>query len=338
MSAAMSLAMPTLVGAALLLDEPVELQFDRINVNIVSVNERNGQVTVRTVADERTIILNVSDETFVVDSVNGLNTTIEERVNNQAEVYHSPVMTRSDPPITNAIAMVINIPDDYTPPRFHIVERIASYNGDLRVSVDSGGLIVTLSEDSDVTAPLMTSTGKSAGYSQIREDSKLLLWYTIVAMSHPAQTTATRAVLLVREGECEAYEPKSDEYKPAEADISEIEPDEHYAHEYEPQEPGAYHTAETEAVSGYTLHMSGTRELGRGILIPLRQVAEGLGYTVIWNEADRSVAVTLRGGNSARVVIGQNGELLDDRTYVSIDFFETYSGRAERVNDVIVFY
>ena len=334
MALIMSAALP--VGAMPLLEEPGQPLYERMQAYVMNVNEINNQVMVRRVADNKIIILNMGDETFVVDAVNGLNTTLDERVNNLAEVYHSPVMTRSDPPITNALALLINIPEDYTLPHFHVAERIASDNGGLRVSVDNGGLIVTLSGDSDVTAPLMTSTGQSAELSKIREGSKLLLWYVTVAMSHPAQTTATRAVLLVHDGDQSLYEPANRE---SEASVNEAET--YGAEDYglEPQEPpGPSRAAEAEEDGGYTLHMSDTRSLAGDLWVPLRKVAEGLGYTVIWNDADRSVEIMLGGGISARVVIGQNGQLFDERTYVSIGFFEQYSGRAERINDVIVFY
>ena len=335
------------VCAMPLIEESGEPLYERIQAYVMNVNEINDQVMVRRVADNQIILLNIGDETFVVDAVNGLNTTLEERLNNLVEIYHSPAMSHSDPPVTNALALLINIPEDYTLPRFHIAERIASYNGGLRVSVDNGGLIVTLSGDGDVTAPLMTSTGQSVDLSKVREGSKLLLWYEAVALSHPAQTTATRAVLLIHSADQGLYEPANQEAGAdgSEAEAYGAEANNNEAHTYgaeaytpplqePPDPPGA---AEVEK-EGYTLHVSGARELAGDLWIPLRQVAEGLGYTVIWNSADQSVEIILRGGISARVVISQNGQLFDEKTYVSVGFFEQYSGRTERINDVIVFY
>ena len=319
-----SAAMPISVNALAQPEGAGEPLFINVQASIMEVNETYNQVTVRTVRDNDIIILNISDDTFVVDSVNGLNTDLNERLNNVVEVYHSPIMSRSNPPVTNALALIINIPADYLPPRFHIVERIASHDGDLRVSVDNGGMIVTLSGEGDITAPLTTSTGASADLSKIREGSKLMLWYMAVATSHPAQTTATRAVLLTHENESKDYEftsNESDEY-----DMSELEQ----------EETGSIETTETKA--GYVLHMSGTHELAGEIWIPLRQVAEGLGHTVIWSEADHSVEIVLRGGNSLRVVISENAQLIDEITYVSIGFFEQHSERVEQVEDTILFY
>ena len=68
-------------------------------------------------------------------------------------------------------------------------------------------------------------------------------------------------------------------------------------------------------------------------MVPLRQVAEAVGFRVTWNEAHRSVTLQHVGGQAvATLVIGQersNGHVLDvaptirnDRTFVPVSFFE----------------
>jgi len=92
-------------------------------------------------------------------------------------------------------AVFVNIPQEHMSPWFHIVDRIATDNGDLRVMVD-GGAIITISGDPDVTMPITTPAGQSVDRSEIKEGSKLLMWHEALPPSYPAQATATRVVVL----------------------------------------------------------------------------------------------------------------------------------------------
>ena len=79
-------------------------------------------------------------------------------------------------------------------PWFHIVDRVAVDNDNLRVMVDSGA-VITISG----IVPVTTSEGQSVDRSQITEGSKLLVWHEALPPSYPAQATASRVVLFARD-------------------------------------------------------------------------------------------------------------------------------------------
>jgi len=88
-------------------------------------------------------------------------------------------------------AAIIPVEALETQPWFHIVDRVAVDNGDLRVMVDSG-VVITISGAVTVT----TSKGQDVDHSQIQEGSKLLVWYPAMVSEYPQQAVAERVVLL----------------------------------------------------------------------------------------------------------------------------------------------
>ena len=84
-------------------------------------------------------------------------------------------------------------------------------------------------------------------------------------------------------------------------------------------------------------------------MIPLRQAAEGLGYTVEWNEADRSIRV-INGGFEARIELERNifsggtriepieleaaPMLLDGVTHIPVSFFEEILGASHSADEI----
>lgn len=278
----------------------------------------NESIHVRSSIDESIVVVNITAETFVVDAISGLNTTIAERTGDIVSVYHSPVMTRSYPPITNAFAVITSIPADFHAPRYTIVEDVEEYDGDTRIITDRGGLIITISHDTQLTEEVITSRGEAFDKANIREGDRLLLYYVAVLMSHPAQATARKAVYL-EHGEVK-----------------------------EPQEPQAPYgtteqtTAEPEEypvpTGGFSLAASRSFEQDGATWVPLREVAEALGMEVEWNAEERSVAVSYNDTKST-IRIGYDGELRDNLTYVSIAFFrDVLDVTSQRLADVIVFY
>ena len=72
-------------------------------------------------------------------------------------------------------------------------------------------------------------------------------------------------------------------------------------------------------------------------MVPLRQVAEFMGFTVTWNESDRSVTLQHSDGHVfGNIVIGQSSfdghhlevvpTIRNDRTFVPVSFFEILLG------------
>ena len=92
-------------------------------------------------------------------------------------VYHSPVMTRSIPPQTQAFAVLIGQGDDVA----HLMKiaKIEKSCGDLRVWSANQDVIVTVvsAEQKNISAA---------------PGDVVLAWYEVVALSMPGQATATK--------------------------------------------------------------------------------------------------------------------------------------------------
>ena len=182
---------------AMSLDMPA---FLHMQANIIEADEEYSQIMVRGAVGGETVMLNISSQTFVVDALTGQNTTLAKRIGDKVDVYYSSANTHSYLQTGDALAVLVNIPPGYLPPWFHIADRIAiDDNEDLRVLVDNDGVVIKISGDTNTTTSLTTSTGQETASSQLTEGSPLLMWYETVALSYPAQATASRVVLLIHE-------------------------------------------------------------------------------------------------------------------------------------------
>lgn len=138
--------------------------------------------------------------------------------------------------------------------------------------------------------------------TDIKEGSELIVWYDIMTMSIPAQATATKAVLL-----------------PAKADIK-------------------VHTgAGTIVVNGKELALSENdiiKTNGNTVMLPLRVIAESLGYNIVWHDENRTVEL-LNGARTMNMTIGSKDygrlkmaikldnapEIVNGKTLVPVEFF-----------------
>lgn len=147
--------------------------------------------------------------------------------------------------------------------------------------------------------------------AELKAGDKMLLWYEFTTMSMPGQATATKAVLL-KQG-------------PADINIST--------------------TAGVIAMDGKELADVKLVEKNNTLYVPLRQVAEALGYTVTWN-GDAQTAVVYDGPRSAVCTIGSydygqqrmrvqlqyTPELIDGVTMVPVEMLEHVLGYSVKIN------
>jgi len=131
--------------------------------------------------------------------------------------------------------------------------------------------------------------------ADVNKGSKLLMWYDAITMSIPAYATCEKAVLLA----------VGSDIRIGGVDVNYNEGEEAYTDE-------------------------------NGVeMIPLRVVAEALGFEVIWNNDERSVTlkketftslITIgdeNGGiNRARILMQAKPVIKNDRTFVSMDYFK----------------
>ena len=147
--------------------------------------------------------------------------------------------------------------------------------------------------------------------AELKAGDKMLLWYEFTTMSMPGQATATKAVLL-KQG-------------PADINIST--------------------TAGVIAMDGKELADIKLIEKNNTLYVPLRQVAEALGYTVTWN-GDAQTAVVYDGPRSAVCTIGSydygqqrmrvqlqyTPELIDGVTMVPVEMLEHILGYSVKIS------
>jgi hypothetical protein len=209
------------------------------------------------------VALNISEQTLIIDNKTGLPAALESlKVNDDVFVHYKAAMTKSLPPQSYAIAIVTQIEKDKVHGEFFTVREITSKNdNEVRALNKEGDLIVTLLKGNPLT-PFITK--QIVDISDVEVGSQLFVWYDIVALSYPGQTVATKAVFVGQEeglGVRAVYTPMVG----AES-ISITIRDE------------SINPGEKQAVDHNGL-----------LMIPLRSVAEGLGFDVIWNGDDQSI-------------------------------------------------
>ncbi len=121
------------------------------------------------------VVLNISDQTKIIDAVTGLPVSINDiNTNDDIYAYTSPIMTMSLPPITNAELVIVNIPQDFKVPNYIEVQNIVKNDdGSVTVTSDDGLLQATLDKDTSMSPYL---TRNIVTTDNIEVGSKLVLW------------------------------------------------------------------------------------------------------------------------------------------------------------------
>lgn len=228
---------------------------------IVKKPLKDGQLLVT--VNDMEVALIITDETIIINSQTGLPASLEDiKANDTLFVHYSAAMTRSLPPQSRAIAIVTQIKENIPHAElFTVREIISRKDGEVRALNKEGGLIATFLEENPLTA---YKTKQIVTIDDIQVGTQLFIWYDIVLMSYPGQTAAIKAVLVGQEeglGVRAVYTPM------AGADSA------------------------TVTIQDKTIQKGDKNLLDqRGILmVPLRSVAEALGFTVVWNGKDQSI-------------------------------------------------
>ena len=164
--------------------------------SIESLENGGSRLLVKTDGeDAQEILLNTDEKTVVMDTQTGLAAQLSGiKAGDTIYVYHSPAMTRSLPPQTYAMAILVNLPENASPAHLLVAEEVKrNDDGSVTVTCDNGGMLVTLPADMPIS-PLYT---KNVVTNQdVILGTPFFAWYDIVALSYPGQTTALRAVVL----------------------------------------------------------------------------------------------------------------------------------------------
>jgi hypothetical protein len=234
------------------------------HTGFATVSEVNEDAVLVTTDDGQELQLNVgvSEEgrTAIVDNATGLPLNLSElTVGSQIYYYAQPMMTMSLPAQSPAKVILANVADS-TPAHLLTVESFDDVAGGIRLSC--GDKVVTVLEETPLS-PLLTRN--IIHYSELTVGTEVLAWYDMMTLSLPAQATADRVVVLSLPEEKEGARDEAAEDNGVAVPISETR---------------------RQAVT------SDTKQVGNVTMVPVRAVAEALGYTVGWDNDTQSVRVT----------------------------------------------
>ena len=142
------------------------------------VSEKNeGRILIKnaTGANNDEILLNISEETIIIDAVSGLPVAMKDiDLNEGIYAYIGQAMTLSLPPMTNAKAIIVNIPQDFKAPNYIKAESVKKNNdGSVTVISNGGALEATLDIDTNVFPYL---TRNIVTLDDIKVGSNLVIW------------------------------------------------------------------------------------------------------------------------------------------------------------------
>jgi len=172
---------------------------------ITEVMDEEDQI--RVVSDDSAdtindVVVNLTDETIIYNGETGNFTNDDAlKVGDQVQITVSSAMTRSIPPIANGFLVVTNLPSDMLGlPNYTLVEEVTQNDdGSVTVLNQNKDTYVTIAGDMmlQVRDPEGEKEGADLAPTDIKPGERLLTWYDVVALSYPAQATATQAMLIV---------------------------------------------------------------------------------------------------------------------------------------------
>ena len=272
-----------------------EREFATGTITEISKNDK-GEIEfilIKVPARENTDIrLRVSSQTMVVDNETGISAGLQElKVGDRIAASHSPVMTMSLPPQTNTEAIVYNIADNAPSAMLHTVDKVEKTENGIRILVDGGSLYINANQDAKIS-PL--NTKNIVTLEDVKIGDRIFAWYSIVQTSYPGQTATEKLVLIPG---AVAPENKSDGFEVVFGGVENA------------QDLKAVKAVENNGV----------------VMVPLREVAETLGYTVGWNEAEQTATVyRAKGELTMTAKAGIDNAYVDEdyRMWVSAEAFE----------------
>ena len=149
------------------------------SIDILSVNDRNKAVT-----------LKITSETYIIDAVIGKPISLNERIDDKIVGYYRTVK----PSENKAAALILNIPEDYSPPVYTRAVQVSHNGGQLYVLAEQG-VIVSISGDTIIESFFSRNI---PSIDDITGNTDLLLWNQAYNMSIPARTAANKVIILGR--------------------------------------------------------------------------------------------------------------------------------------------
>lgn len=128
----------------------------------------------------------VTDKTLLIDGKDGdLKGDRALKKGRKVTAYYSSKMTRSYPPQAEGFAIVFGKNNEKQGKYMHVEKVTQSENGEsVRLLNSNRDIIVTVSKD------------VYEDYQNIKEGDRIMAWYSIMTMSLPGQTNATKVIVL----------------------------------------------------------------------------------------------------------------------------------------------
>lgn len=259
--------------------QPEETMPERVLTwgKIKEITKEEDAVTAITIAREGKddLVLNVGEQTIGLDSQNGQAIGLESlKEGDDIYAFHSPATTMSLPPQSAAEAIICNVPQDAACAMLHTVEKLEkTEEGGLSILTDNGSLYIRTPKQEEVDIQPYR-TRNIVTLDDVKVGDRFFAWYGVVAESYPGQAFTEKLVLLPGE--------------PAEVGNDN-------AADPAPQNnntplPAAAKTGII--VDGDMVLTEMPIEKNGVTMVPLRSVAEVLGYTVTWNQDEQSATIS----------------------------------------------
>ena len=145
---------------------------------------------------EYPIILNITDKTKITDESGKTLTKDALKQDVRVEVEYSPVMTRSLPPISHAVSIVVK---EETVRKEGTISKVNQYDGKTTVAVDvkaDGGQVSGIVLTTDENTVIVNQSGEKLDAKDLKAGQKILGFHAqIMTMSLPPQSYAYQIVV-----------------------------------------------------------------------------------------------------------------------------------------------
>lgn len=164
----------------------------------VTIEDGLVHVEVFSQQENKTIVLNVTSTTKIVDSIKRVAVAPKDLVvGSTVYAWHSPFMTKSLPPIANTEALIVNVPKEGAPGQFFEVEKVTkNRDGSVTILNAEQDLYFTIPKNTKVA---LFNTKKTIRLSDIKPGTKLVVWYEVAALSYPAQAGGSTVIAFANE-------------------------------------------------------------------------------------------------------------------------------------------
>ena len=151
----------------------------RLDGTVLSVQDGRLHMNRRLENGEEEIVVTISDDTKVLDAVNGYPIPVENLEEGEAvRAYVEPVMTMSLPAITNGILILSDIPADFGFPAYTTVDSLmmssesSDGSGEYELKIEDGSSFLVNSS----TTLLPYLTRNMVGVNDLTPGTRILLW------------------------------------------------------------------------------------------------------------------------------------------------------------------